>query len=149
MNPQRDDNNEKSIILQRQLCGYKNLDPPPNSQVCLPLSSFEDIYNDNSTPLQEALGQLTAGALFFAGRSCEYSKVNNSESRKTKILCLRNIQFYSDYQEIKNKNSFHQADIVQITFESQKTDVKNQPIIQHSGSVERPGVSSLLTTCTK
>ena len=136
LNPQRDDNNEKSIILQRQIRGYRNLDPPPNSQVCLPLSAFQAIYNDDSTPLQKALGELTGGALFFACRSCEYSKVNNSESRKTKILRLRNIQFYSDFKEIKNKNSFHQADIVRITFESQKTEVKNQPIIQHRTSSE-------------
>ena len=71
------------------------------------------------------------GALFFAMRSCEYSTVLNNETRKTKILRLRNIRFYKNWKEVKNKNQFHRADLVKITFEFQKTDIKNQVVIQH------------------
>ena len=135
-NPILDDNNEKSIYIQRQLRGYRNQDPPPDSQQCLPLSIFKTIFSDRSTLLSEALGQLTAGALFFACRSCEYSKVPNDESRKTKTLRLKNLKFFKNFNELKNPNRFHSADFIQITFEMQKTEIKHQSIIQHKASGE-------------
>ena len=73
MNPALDENNEKCIFLQRQFRSYRNQDPPPDGQQCLPLQVFIDIHGDQSSKFQTALGQLTAGALFFACRSCKYS----------------------------------------------------------------------------
>ena len=129
-----DDNNEKSIILQRQLRAYKNEDPPPEGQQCLPLSAFKSIHNDRSSPLNETISQLISGALFFACRSCEYSKVPSSEKRKTKILTLDNIRFFKNFEEVTQNNLLHSADFVEITFVSQKTEVKNESIIQHRSS---------------
>ena len=133
-NPALDENNEKSIFIQRQLRAFKNEDPPPNGQQCLPLSSFKKIYEDKSSPLNEALGQLISGALFFACRSCEYSKVPDSEKRKTKILILNNIRFFKAFNEITITSLLHSADFVEITFVCQKSDVKNEVIIQHRAS---------------
>ena len=130
-NPILDHDNQKSIFLQRQLRGFKRDDPLPQGQQCLPLSFFKSIYDDKSSPLYIALGQLISGALFFACRSCEYSKVNNDESRKTKILTLENLKFFKDHKEVQNIKHIHKADFVQITFISQKTNVKQQSIIQH------------------
>ena len=130
-NPALDEDSQRSIFLQRQIRGYKREDPLPQGQQCLPLSFFKNIYNDESSHLHISLGQLISGALFFACRSCEYSKVNNDENRKTKTLRLENIKFFKDYIEISNINNIHNADFVQITFVSQKTEIKHQSIVQH------------------
>ena len=130
-NPSLDDDNQRSIFLQRQIRGFKREDPLPQGQQCLPLSAFKEIYNDTSCPLHITLGQLISGALFFACRSCEYSKVNNDEDRKTKTLLLENIRFFKDYTEISNISHIDTSDFVQITFISQKTELRHQSIIQH------------------
>ena len=133
-NPQLDENNQKSIYIQRLIRSYKNEDPPPNCQQCLPLSAFKSIYEDRSSKYNAALGQLITGALFFACRSCEYSKVNNSESRKTKILTLEDIKFFKDLLEVRVPGNFKYADFIQLTFVSQKNNMNNQSIIQHKSS---------------
>ena len=58
-------------------------------------------------------------------RSCEYSQVGhdpNNNTRKTKLLCVRNIRFFRDTNEIKrtDPNLTTTANTVQITFEFQK-----------------------------
>ena len=45
-NPTLDEGNERSIFLKRQLRAFKNEDPPPEAQQCLPVSLFKSIYND-------------------------------------------------------------------------------------------------------
>ena len=82
-NPTLDEDNQRSIFLKRQLRGFKREDPLPQGQQCLPLSFFKSLYEDRSSTLNIALGQLISGALFFACRSCEYSRVSNDEKRKT------------------------------------------------------------------
>ena len=64
---------------------------------------------------------LLGGALFFGCRSCEYSKVNNDEDRKTDVLRLENLRFFKDYHEVTDINTIHQADFIEITFIRQKT----------------------------
>ena len=135
-NPFLDQDGECSIIIARQSHGYKQQDPNTKNQQCLPVSSFIDIYNDNSTPLHTALGQLTAGALFFVMCSCEYTNVQSKEPRKTKILHLRNIRFFYKDSEMSNPDNFHQADFVSITFEFQKNLQKNKTISQHKTNTD-------------
>lgn len=60
--------------IRRQLQCYKNEDPPVKRQASLPLTIFETLYKSNPKPLARAIGELTAGALFFAMRSCEYTR---------------------------------------------------------------------------
>ena len=135
-NPTLDEDNERSIFLQRQLRGFKRDDPLPQGQQCLPLSFFKSIYDDKSSLINIALGELISGALLFACRSCEYSKVNNNEKRKTKILTLENLKFFKNFREITNINNIHKAEFIQLTFISQKTEIKHQSIIQHKSSFD-------------
>ena len=51
-NPILDNDNQKSIFLQRQLRGFKRDDPLPQGQQCLPLSFFKSIYDDKSSLLE-------------------------------------------------------------------------------------------------
>ena len=133
-NPTLDADNQKSIFLQRQLRGFKREDPLPQGQQCVPLSFIKTIFEDDSSALSIALGQLISGALFFACRSCENSRVNNGENRKTKILTLEDLKFFKNNVEVENLQVIHKADFIQITFVSQKTEVKYQSIIQHKSS---------------
>ena len=85
------------------------------------------------------MGKLLIGALFFAMRSCEYSKTDNSESKKTKMLCLRNIKFYNKTSNGYLEEVPHSSDLailqssscVSITFENQKNGEKDATITQH------------------
>jgi len=54
--------------------------------------------------MDEAMGQLACGAFFFGMRSCEYLVVAG-EKRKTKRLKIRNIRFFKNNIEIRDKTS--------------------------------------------
>jgi hypothetical protein len=73
----------------------------------------------------QALAILTTGAFFFACRSCEYLQV--VVRGKTRILCLRNIQFTtSTYEHIPHHNPHLQtkAAFISVIFEDQKNNTK-------------------------
>ena len=78
-------------------------------------------------------------------RLCEYSHTDKSESKKTKLLCLRNIKFYNKssdgyLQEIEHNNdltTLESASCVSITFENQKNGEKEATITQHRTSRDR------------
>lgn len=91
------------------------------------MSIFETLYKSNKKPLAKAIGELTAGALFFAMRSCEYSSTSGHE-KKTKILTVGDIKFFRGGIETRNNRS--KADIVKITFPIQKNGEKMQPIMR-------------------
>ena len=82
------------------------------------------------TDLDKHIADLTTGAIFFAMRSCEYSKTcTNEESKRTKVLRLLNIQFYRGDELIPHDSPFlDQADVVCITFEDQKNAEKNEQV---------------------
>ena len=118
--PALDDDTQSSLYLSRQLRGYIDADPSTKQAKCLPVSVFKKLLEDTFTPLSEALGQLGCGAFFFGMRSCEYLSVTGT--RKTKRLKIRNIRFFKNNIEIKDKRSpvLKYADTVSITFEFQK-----------------------------
>ena len=95
---------------------------------------FRDLYNNKTTEVTIAIGQLTAGALFFDMRSCEYSSVNGK--RKTTLLTLKEIRFFqqttgsSKSGNMKNKN----IDSVTITFLRQKNEDKEADITMHKSN---------------
>ena len=130
-NPTLDEDGMKSILISRQVKGYRKVDPATKHQLALPFSCFKTIYNKQDSNLNLVLGQLIAGALFFAMRSCEYSKVPKSDDRKTKILRLYNLQFFNGPEEVTNINRIQSAQFIRITFEYTKTDRKNDQVIQH------------------
>jgi hypothetical protein len=83
------------------------------------------------TELQQAIGQLTTVAIFFAMRSCKYLKVTQAEKQWTNILHLRNLWFFKDGKLIEHNNpDLEFSDCISITFEMQKKDNKNDTITQ-------------------
>ena len=143
--PTRDATGEKAAILTRQIKAYKNSNPPPNHQAALPLIVWNAINNNHNTIKDSAIGSLIIGALFFAMRSCKYSHTDKNESKKTKLLCLRNIQFFNKstdgyLQEVphdSNLTTLQSSDCVTITFENQKNGQKDATITQHKTPANR------------
>ncbi len=125
--PRLDEDGKPSFILQWQYRGYKKLDPPAKQQVALTGSIIKELNKMAFTPLDKAMSQLFTGAFFFAMRSCEYLKVFGK--RRTKLLTMKNIRFFTGRREIKHDdNSLHLADSVSITFEFQKKDTRNDTV---------------------
>ena len=76
------------------------------------------------------MSQLVIGPFFFAMRSCEYCKTQGT--RRTKLLTLRNLRFFSGKRELSHYDPYLSlADSVSITFEYQKRDQRNDTITQH------------------
>ena len=70
--------------------------------------------------MDEALGQLVAGAFFYGMRSSEYSTVKGT--RKSKQITVKDIRFFKLNSELKNMKNpvILFADTVSITFVFQK-----------------------------
>ncbi len=83
-------------------------------------------------PALIAFHELVSLAFFFAMRSCEYLKVTaKSEERRTRPICLRNLQFRRNNKEISHDDpNLETADTITITFEYQKADRRNQSVTQ-------------------
>ena len=78
---------------------------------------------------------LAVGALFFGMRSCEYLGVKNANEKQTRLLEIRNLQFFRNNTQIDIKSQdLQKADFVAITFESQKNGEKLQTIVQHKSN---------------
>jgi hypothetical protein len=80
--------------------------------------------------MDEAMGQLATGAFFFGMRSCEYLTVKGS--RKTKQLTVKEIRFFKNNVELKDKKNslISYADTVSITFVFQKNKRKMITVTQ-------------------
>ena len=66
------------------MAGYVDSDKAKKQQKSLPLSVFRKLYENDFTPMDEAMGQLACGAFFFGMRSCEYLAVaGKKEKNKT------------------------------------------------------------------
>ena len=80
-----------------------------------------------------AVAQQSIGAYLFAMRSCEYVKTCfREESKRTKILRVRNIRFFLRNRLIRHSDirSFS-SDVVNITFEWQKNDERDESVSMH------------------
>lgn len=88
-----DNSGQISVFIERQLWGYKDVDPPPDCAAALPLIVFKLIASCPSNPKLLALSQIVLGAFFFAMRSCEY--VKKRKVGKTKKLLVNNVKFYN------------------------------------------------------
>jgi hypothetical protein len=58
---------------------YANDDPKQKQQKAIPMCVIAEIGKRKGTELQQAIGQLTVVAIFFAMQSCEYLKVTQAE----------------------------------------------------------------------
>ncbi len=103
--------------------------------------------------MQRAIGQLTALAIFFAMRSCEYLKVTQAEKRRTEILRLRNFRFSKNGKLVEHDDPHLKlSDCISITFEMQKKDEKNDTVTQMaSGDVNMCPVrmAAAIVRCTR
>jgi hypothetical protein len=136
-NPTKDNDLQLSFLLHRQFRAYKNADPKEKQQKAIPACVIAEIAKLKLTELQRAISQLTILAFFFAMRSCEYFKVPQQKKRCTDILRLRNLCFFKDGRLIgHNDPSLEQANCLNVTFEMQKKDEKNEATTQmESGDI--------------
>ena len=81
-----------------------------------------------------ATAHAALGAYAFAMRSCEYSKTcSDEESKRTKILRVRNVRFFLNNKLLKHSDRrIFIADWVSITFEWQKNDERDETVSMHS-----------------
>ena len=81
-----------SFYSERQFRGCSQSDPAERPEKAITCRLLREIASVRETEEDRAVGPLAVGAFFFAMRSCECSRV--SGERRTKLLRLRNIQFY-------------------------------------------------------
>jgi len=127
-----DKDKKTCILIQQTICGYKNQDPGVKQMKAIPVMLIRMIWKLaklTNAPLGIAIAQLVTLAFFFAMRSCEYSKMSSEESKRTEIICLRNIRFYRNNRLVPHTSpNLHNADMVNITFEFQKNDERNESV---------------------
>jgi hypothetical protein len=78
-NPSKDKDLQSCFLLKRLYRSYANDDPKQKQQKAIPLCVIAEIAKQKDTELQQAIGQLTTLAIFFAMQSCEYLKVTQAE----------------------------------------------------------------------
>ena len=92
---------------------------------------IRNVASYTATPLDQAISQLIVGAFFYAMRSCKYLHVPLSEVRKTRIIRVKDVRFFHQSQLVPHSsNLIHTADVVAITFTSQKNEDRNNIINQ-------------------
>ena len=132
--PRLDHDLKTCFLLQQQNRGYKNLDPNVKQQKALPLTVLRYLDSHALSAKDKAISKLCIGATFFAMRSCEYSKTCLlEESKRTKIIRLRNLRFFFNNREIPHSSPFlHRANYLCITFEFQKSDERHESVGMHN-----------------
>ena len=163
--PRLDVDGKIYFMLQEQFRGYRNQDGSRRKQKALPMSVLRKMHEIADSPKDKALTWLLIGAIFFAMRSCEYLATAAEESKRTKVLRLRNISFKRGNKQLKHGSKvLHLADLVQIRFEFQKNDHRDViihmfrsgdsilcPVIAWANTIRRvrliPGSSEGLKVC--
>jgi hypothetical protein len=119
-----------SKLLQRQYKGYENIDRPIKHEKALTAAIFVRMWELAESPKEKHLVRLAIGAFYHAMRSCEYLKVQGE--RCTKVLCSRNLCFFRGLRELShNDPGLPFADAIFITFNYQKTDVRDATITMY------------------
>ena len=130
-NPQFDGDGKRAFLLQRQLRGYKNLDPGEKHQKAIPLAVLEAMCKRvTNVHALRVFHELTMLAFFFAMRSCEYLHVTGKK-RRTLPLRKRNIIFIKDHRILPHDSPLlEEADSITIFFEYQKNNERNESVTQ-------------------
>jgi hypothetical protein len=127
----KDNDLQLSFLLHRQFRAYKNADPKEKQQKAIPACVIANIAKRNLTELQHAILQLTILAFFFTMHSCGYVNIPQQEKQRTEILRLRNLCFFKNGCLVEhNDPSLEYADCLNVTFEIQKKDEKNDTTTQ-------------------
>ena len=130
--PRLDSTGKLARILQQQFKGYKENDPDERQEKAIPFSVIRQMNLKAISDLDKAIADLCTGAIFFCMRSCEYSKVQSQEDRKTKLLCARNLRFFKGNNLIpQSSKSISEAEVISITFEDQKNREKHETVNLH------------------
>ena len=142
-NPTLDVDGKLCIRLERIFKGFGNLDPKKKPQKAVPLKVLLEMLRRakaSSSPLDLAIARLAIGAYVFAMRSCEYSKTcSDEESKRTKVLRIRNIRFFLGSRLLSHLDRrIFIADYVNITFEWQKNDERDESISMHRYQKAKP-----------
>ena len=122
--PRNGTDGKQDIQLKLQLMGYKSKDPATKQEKAFTPFFFRQLYHRSITSMQLMIANLAILAFFFAMRSCEY--VKTSGERKTKLVRLQNLEFWSIHNhrlDLKRSN-LYQTQLVSITFEDQKNGEK-------------------------
>ena len=120
-----------SLLLQRQLRGYKTLDPTTKHQKYIPATLVLHIYKWTNTHMKTAIGQMIAGTFFFGMRSCNSSTTPKGEEKRTRILQKGDIHFYRKRRELlHDSGKLHLEDKVSLKFFTQEKGVKNATVTQ-------------------
>ena len=88
-NPTLESLGQTSLLLQRQLWGYKTLDPTTKHQKAIPAKLVLHIYKRTNTHLNTSIDQLITGAFSFGIRSYKYSTTTKGEDKRIRILQKR------------------------------------------------------------
>ena len=124
IDPRIDSSGNQSLILRRQQQGYKKSDPKTKHQKAIPPEVYRFILRRARNPRSRAKAELLCGNLFFASRSCEYSKTQRHEEKRTRTIRPCDVQFILDGRIIEHTHPhLHRADLVIVTFGPQKADV--------------------------
>ena len=120
------------------LKGYNNLDPPTTHQKSIPFCLLEKMMFYSTSLTLIVLNQTcrqpnSCGAFFHGMRSCKYSKTcSKEESKRTKILVLKNFRFFKENHLLHTINDLHilvsSAGFIYITFVFQKNNEQNDSV---------------------
>jgi hypothetical protein len=136
--PQLSTDGKTAISIRRILQGFKATDGNEVRQKAILVSVIRQVYklySSSNDPMSIATSQLIIGSFFFAiMQSCEYSKTTSpAESKRAKILTIGgDIRFFKNSELVPHTSTILQnADIISITFRSQKNGEKIQTISMH------------------
>ena len=97
------------LSLQHQINGYKQSDPATKQQMAIPDYMLNHTHNTESAHLQLATGQLIAVTLYFAMRSCKYSKTPHQNRNKQTPSWYRKFQMSTRHCSIENSHIYLDA----------------------------------------
>ena len=111
--PRLDDSGSSSLLLDRQLRGYKKVDPKTKHQKAIPPEVYRFLLRRAFSPRTRALIKLLCGNLFSGSRSCEYSKTQRHNERQTRTMRPCDVVFIKNNSQLPhNHPKLHEADIV-------------------------------------
>jgi hypothetical protein len=125
--PRHSEAGASSRFLQRIYKSYQDGDDNLKQQKAVTASLLSHMFEH----AQRAAAELAISTFFSMMRSCQY--VHVSGSRRTKPLCLWNLRFFRDNRVLLHFDpNLASATTLAITFEYQKTDVRDETVHQHS-----------------
>lgn len=139
VDPRLDSTGSTSLILKRQTRSYKKVDPTAKHQKPIPPEVFRYILRrSDEHPRKRARAELVCANLFFASRSCEYSKTQQHHKKTTRTIRPVDVEFRYNGRLMRHSDPhLHLAHHVIITFGPQKADIHRDEKIPHENTNDR------------